>query len=137
MTVKSCRLFVAFLCALFEGINYIFVIFSVWTGGLYFWEGVKADLLAVCTNVSSYLIISQFSLWLQSPFQPLVITPTVFQLRSLIAQLQAEGERETLRDRARREFEAWSSRPKGSTPLGREDMASTAIFQRLLGTVGS
>lgn len=35
--------------------------------------------------------------------------------QSLIAQLQAEGDRETLRDRARREFDAWSSRPKGST----------------------
>lgn len=34
---------------------------------------------------------------------------------SLIGRLQAEGDRETLRDRARREFEAWSNRPKGST----------------------
>lgn len=48
------------------------------------------------------------------------LSPTYHLLeisRSLIGRLQAEGDRETLRDRARREFEAWSNRPKGSTSL--------------------
>ena len=49
--------------------------------------------------------------------QQLTTYPLLEVSRSLIGRLQAEGDRETLRDRARREFEAWSNRPKGSTSL--------------------